>query len=276
MSNNLHTSQVSLSDDSSATFLIRWRGRQEGPYTAAIVEAKLVANQIGLLHEIYHNSQWVTLRDYFAERVVRRAERWASEENERRAREEAEIRARTVEESKRQQEEQLGSVLETMERQKNTLLEKAVMTAIKPKSPKWAWFCLGVSTFFWFSSGAWLNSANEEWRAFAQTRDEISREMGSSSYQKEKLAEAIVLALLGEDPYRALDQPLSTLKRTGVEAERIRSNIQTARLATRSWLLISALFGGLAIWRHWVYRNTLQSLGYLPVSSHSPSPPSVM
>jgi len=102
MSNNPHTSQVSLSDDSSATFLIRWRGRQEGPYTTAVIEAKLAANQIGLLHEISHNGQWVTLRDYFAEReAVLRAERQAREEQERRAREEAELQAREREEQRR-------------------------------------------------------------------------------------------------------------------------------------------------------------------------------
>jgi len=95
MSNNPHTFQVSLSDDSSATFLIRWRGRQDGPYTAAVIEAKLAANQIGLLHEISHNGQWVTLRDYFAEReAVLRAERQAREEQERWAREEAEKQAK--------------------------------------------------------------------------------------------------------------------------------------------------------------------------------------
>ena len=82
MSNNPHTAQVSLSDDSSATFLIRWRGRQEGPYTAAVIEAKLAANQVGLLHEISYNGQWVTLRDYFAEReAVLRAEGQAREEH---------------------------------------------------------------------------------------------------------------------------------------------------------------------------------------------------
>ena len=59
MSNNHPISQVGLSDDSNVTFLIRWRGRQEGPYTAAVIEAKLAANQIGLLHEIAHNGQWV-------------------------------------------------------------------------------------------------------------------------------------------------------------------------------------------------------------------------
>jgi hypothetical protein len=102
MSNNPHTSQVGLSDDSSATFLIRWRGRQEGPYTAAVIEAKLAANQVGLLHEISYNGQWVTLRDYFAEReAVLRAEHQAREEQERRARKEAERQAREREEQRR-------------------------------------------------------------------------------------------------------------------------------------------------------------------------------
>jgi len=102
MSNIPHTPQVSLSDDSSATFLIRWRGKQEGPYTAAVIEAKLATSEIGMLHEISRNGQWVTLRDYFAEReAVLRAERQAREVQERRAREEAERQAREREEQRR-------------------------------------------------------------------------------------------------------------------------------------------------------------------------------
>lgn len=91
MSNNPHRSQASLSDDSSATFLLRWRGRQEGPYTAAVIEAKLAANEIGLLHEIFHNDRWITIRDYLTKQdATRRVEQQAREENERRAREIAE------------------------------------------------------------------------------------------------------------------------------------------------------------------------------------------
>lgn len=73
MNNNPSTSPVSFSDDNNATFLIRWRGRQEGPYTAAVIEAKLAANQIGLLHEIAHNGQWVALRDFFCRAGIRLA-----------------------------------------------------------------------------------------------------------------------------------------------------------------------------------------------------------
>ncbi len=102
MSNTTPTSPVPPSEDSSASFLLRWRGRQEGPYTAAVIEAKLAANQIGLLHEVFHNDQWVTLRDYFAERdAALRAQREAREEQDRRAREEAERQAREREEQRR-------------------------------------------------------------------------------------------------------------------------------------------------------------------------------
>jgi hypothetical protein len=117
MSNNPPRPQVSLSDDANATFLIRWRGRQEGPYTVAVIDAKLAANQIGLLHEVSNNGQWVTLRDYFAEREAAvRTERQARDEEERRAREEAELRAKEREDRHRAE-------LVAEERRKNDLLE---------------------------------------------------------------------------------------------------------------------------------------------------------
>jgi hypothetical protein len=102
MSNDPQPGHASFADDSGATFLIRWRGRQEGPYSAAIIETKLAANQIGLLHEISHNGQWVTLRDYLAEReAIVRAERQVREEQERRAREDTERQAKEREEQRR-------------------------------------------------------------------------------------------------------------------------------------------------------------------------------
>jgi hypothetical protein len=141
MSNNPHTSQVSLSDDSDATFLIRWRGRQEGPYTAAVIEAKLAANQVGLLHEISYNGQWVTLRDYFAEReAVLRAERQSREEQERRAREEAERQAK-------EREEQRRADLLVRERQKETVTA-AVQTTAPPNHSLAALHKLLVKAFF--------------------------------------------------------------------------------------------------------------------------------
>src|ERR1700679_2055365 len=87
-----------LSDGDSAKFLVRWRGRQEGPYLASVIEAKLAANEIGLLHEIFYEGKWVTIRDYTTEREsILRAENEARLEQERRAREEAEREAKELE-----------------------------------------------------------------------------------------------------------------------------------------------------------------------------------
>ena len=120
MNNNPSNPHASFSDDSSVTFLIRWRGRQEGPFTAAVIEAKLAANQIGLLHEISHNGQWITLRDYLAERdAILQAQRLAHEEQERRAREEAERQAK-------EREEQRRAELLAEERRKNDLLQASI------------------------------------------------------------------------------------------------------------------------------------------------------
>jgi hypothetical protein len=132
-----------LSDGDSTEFLVRWRGRQEGPYTAAVIEAKLAANQIGMLHEIAHNGQWITLRDYFAEReAVLRAERQAREEQERRAREEAERQAR-------EREEQLRAVLATEGAATDGNYEKLPVSEIQnARQPtttprvKWPWVIL--------------------------------------------------------------------------------------------------------------------------------------
>ena len=82
-----------------------------------MIEAKLAANQIGLLHEILHNGRWVTLREYFAERdAILRAERLAQEEQKRRAHEEAEREAKIRDEQRR------AEIL-AEERRKNDLLE---------------------------------------------------------------------------------------------------------------------------------------------------------
>jgi hypothetical protein len=101
MSNNISSPNVSFADDNNVTFLIRWRGKQEGPYTAAVIEAKLAANQMGLLHEISHNGQWLTVRDYLVEReAIVSAERQARKEQERRAREDADQRAKERQEQR--------------------------------------------------------------------------------------------------------------------------------------------------------------------------------
>ena len=88
-----------LSEGADAQFLVSWRGRQEGPYPATVIERKLAANEIGLLHEIFYNGKWVTIRDYVAEReTVIRAEHQAREDLEKRMRQAAEQEAREQEE----------------------------------------------------------------------------------------------------------------------------------------------------------------------------------
>lgn len=80
-----------LSRGDGAKFLMRWRGRQEGPYSASIIEAKLAANEIGLLHEMLHNGQWITIRDYVTKmEVMLRVKHQEREEQELQARKEAE------------------------------------------------------------------------------------------------------------------------------------------------------------------------------------------
>jgi len=44
------------------------------------IQAKLEANEIGLLHEVYYEGKWVTIRDYIAEReAILRAQNKISE-----------------------------------------------------------------------------------------------------------------------------------------------------------------------------------------------------
>ena len=108
-----------LSDGADTQFLVRWRGRQEGPHSAAVIEMKLAANEIGLLHEIFYNDDWVTIRDYVAERkIVLQAERKAREDQEQRMRQ-------AVEQEARKQEERRQAELLAEERRRNEQIAAA-------------------------------------------------------------------------------------------------------------------------------------------------------
>ncbi len=90
MSTYSSNSPSSSEDGSRTTYLIRWRGLQYGPFTAATIDEKLATNQLSFHHEISYNGRWMTLREFGAEReALRRAERLAQENQERRAQEEA-------------------------------------------------------------------------------------------------------------------------------------------------------------------------------------------
>jgi hypothetical protein len=87
---------------SGVSLIIRWRGRQEGPFPAGVIEQKLASNEIGLLHEVFYEGKWTTIRDYLAGREAQgRAQRKAKEEAGRRIREAEERKAREWEESRR-------------------------------------------------------------------------------------------------------------------------------------------------------------------------------
>jgi hypothetical protein len=109
-----------LDGGEGASFLVRWRGRQEGPHPIELIEKKLAANEIGLLHEILHNGQWITIRQYLAEReATLRAQRQAREEQERHEREESEKYAKELEAQQR-----TAALAE--EKRRNDLLEKSL------------------------------------------------------------------------------------------------------------------------------------------------------
>lgn len=118
MSNNTDIAPADSSFDSGETFLLRWRGRQEGPYTLAAIEDKLSTNHIGLLHEINRNGHWFTLREFMAERqAALRAEQHAREEQQRQAREEQQredrLRAERLEAEKLQELRRQNDLLQT-------------------------------------------------------------------------------------------------------------------------------------------------------------------
>jgi hypothetical protein len=99
-----------------AKFFVRWRGKQEGPYSASVIEAKLEVHEMGLLHEIFYNGQWVTIRDYVDEKVAAlHMERQAREEQYRREKEETEKMAR-------ERDEQFRAAALAEEKRKNDLL----------------------------------------------------------------------------------------------------------------------------------------------------------
>ena len=179
----------STPNPTSGPLLIRWRGRPEGPYSPAIIEQKLAANEIGLLHEVYHNSQWVTLREYLTEQeAIQHAERLAHEEAERRAREAEDRKAKDREESQR-----AAALVE--ERRKNDILEQNIArqntqgtsqaNSLLPKQPHrggmiLTFALLGLLVCFPFGIAAWAMGSADLAQMDAGLMDTSGRSMTSS------------------------------------------------------------------------------------------------
>ncbi len=120
MSNFAELCQAHAGDGEQPAFLVRWRGRQEGPYSAKMIEKKLSANEIGLLHEILRDGRWITIRDYIAsQESALRAQQQAREQQERLEREEAERQAR-------ESDAQHRAAALAEETRRNDLLEKSL------------------------------------------------------------------------------------------------------------------------------------------------------
>jgi hypothetical protein len=127
-----------LSGGEKATFLVRWRGRQEGPFSASTIETKLATNEIGLLHEIFNDGKWITIRDYIAEReTLLRAEHQAREEQELRKRQETERRLYELEERQRadslEKERRRAADLESSKAQQAIAEQVAFQTVPPPR-----------------------------------------------------------------------------------------------------------------------------------------------
>ena len=115
MLNTFSMDNRSNGKDDSGGYLIRWRGRQEGPFELGVIRAKLNAKQIGLLHEISRDGQWITLREFLAElEQAREQESRARLAQEKRQEEQ---RVREEEEQRAAQEHQLREAKEERERE---------------------------------------------------------------------------------------------------------------------------------------------------------------
>lgn len=52
---------------SEEMFLVRWRGRQAGPYTRVAIEEKLRNKELSLLHEVFCGGRWILMKEFIAQ-----------------------------------------------------------------------------------------------------------------------------------------------------------------------------------------------------------------
>lgn len=247
-------SNIPISDDANELFHIRWRGREEGPYTAKVIEEKLASNQIGLLHEISHDGQWHSIRDYLSEReAAARAIQKAREEQERIAREESERREREIAEAKRREHEDASRSKDagSSASSRMDLLETAVLAALRPKYAKWPWVLFGIFIFFWYSCSEWQSSLVAEAQQYLQ----VSQEMNSANYRFGKGLEAFVRGYSG-DPFGVAKEEFEKEEKIKQELQRIDSEYKTARNASTIWFVAALVALGMAIWKHVNYKKS--------------------
>lgn len=47
-------------------YMLRWRGRESGPYPLSEINRRLDDHEIGMGHEIYSGDKWISLEEFFA------------------------------------------------------------------------------------------------------------------------------------------------------------------------------------------------------------------
>lgn len=107
--------------------MIRWRGREEGPYSISDIEERLGSSRIGLLHEILTEKRWMTLRDFQREQEAsKRAAHELLEAQQRQERDEREAKKEQAKQDKLYRAELLSE-----EKRRNDLLQASI-TGNKP------------------------------------------------------------------------------------------------------------------------------------------------
>ena len=52
---------------SEEMFLVRWRGRQAGPYSRVVIEEKLRNKELSLFHEVFSGGRWILMKEFVAQ-----------------------------------------------------------------------------------------------------------------------------------------------------------------------------------------------------------------
>jgi len=56
---------------SATSYLLRWKGRQSGPLPPDEIRARLKRSEIGLMHEVQVDGQWVTVEKFLNQSAPR-------------------------------------------------------------------------------------------------------------------------------------------------------------------------------------------------------------
>jgi hypothetical protein len=55
---------------SAENFRLRWKGKTLGPFTRREIEQKIREHELGLLHEIWNDGNWMTLREFLGSKAT--------------------------------------------------------------------------------------------------------------------------------------------------------------------------------------------------------------